>query len=252
MLGQRIGEEGFVWFIGIVTDIEDPKKLGRVKIRVFNMDGPPDKGIDDGDLKWARPLLPVTSASFYQVGSSPTGVLPGSRVLGFYMDGKIRRKPVFMGTIPFIDEGKESGHSVSKQARGDGPVDKTYLDYEPQTQYAAQYPYNKTLTTSSGHVIEIDDTPAAERIHIYHRSGTYIEMNPDGSVVARSVDKNVDITIKDKIIASEEGDVVISTNAGNVEITAKKDCNIVTQGNVTMSAPQGVISLEAALINING
>lgn len=252
MIGQRIGEEGFIWFMGIVVDIDDPKKLGRVKVRVFNLDGPPDKGIDNEDLQWATPLMPVTSASFYQVGSSPTGMLPGSRVIGFYIDGKIRRKPVVMGSFPFIDQGDESGHSVSKQARGDAAVDKVYLDYEPKSQYAAEYPYNKTINTSSGHVIEIDDTPKAERIHIYHRSGTYIEMNPDGSVVARTADKNVDITIKDKLIASEEGNVVVSTNSGNVEITARGDCNILAEGSVTVAAPQGVISLEAPVISLNG
>ena len=75
--------------------------------------------------------------------------------------------------------------------------------------------------------------PKAERIHIYHRSGTYIEMNPDGSVVARTADKNVDITIKDKLIASEEGNVVVSTNSGNVEITARGDCNILALSIVT-------------------
>lgn len=251
-VGQNIGEDGFVWFLGIVADINDPKKLGRIKVRVFNLDGPPETGIDNEDLQWAIPLMPVTSASFYQVGRSPTGIVPGSRVIGFYIDGMIRRKPVVMGTYPIIDEGKISGHSVSKQARGEGEVEKTYLDYEPRSQYAAEYPYNKTINTSSGHVIEIDDTPEAERIHIYHRSGTYIEMNPDGSVVARTADKNIDISIGDKFVASEEGNIIISTNSGNVEITSKGDCNVLSEGNVTVSAPQGVLALEAALISING
>ena len=44
----------------------------------------------------------------------------------------------------------------------------------------------------------------------------------------------------------------MSTNSGNVEITARGDCNILAEGSVTVAAPQGVISLEAPVISLNG
>lgn len=50
----------------------------------------------------------------------------------------------------------------------------------PDSTYAAQYPYNSSTVTKSGHEIDIDDTEGAERIRIAHTNGTYIEMGKDG------------------------------------------------------------------------
>lgn len=54
---------------------------------------------------------------------------------------------------------------------------------EPESPYNAQYPYNHVYESESGHVIEIDDTPGAERLHWFHRSGTFKEIHPDGKQV---------------------------------------------------------------------
>ena len=39
---------------------------------------------------------------------------------------------------------------------------------EPETPYAAQYPFNHVKQTESGHIVEFDDTEGAERIQTYH------------------------------------------------------------------------------------
>jgi hypothetical protein len=58
---------------------------------------------------------------------------------------------------------------------------------EPKTPYAAKYPYNHVYESESGHVIEVDDTPGAERLHWYHRSGSFKEIHPSGLEVNKSV-----------------------------------------------------------------
>jgi len=60
---------------------------------------------------------------------------------------------------------------------------------EPETPYNARYPYNHVTQTESGHVFELDDTPDSERIHLYHRSGSFTEYHPDGTVVNKSTNK---------------------------------------------------------------
>jgi len=50
------------------------------------------------------------------------------------------------------------------------------------------YPNSSVLETPSGHVIEYDDTPSNERIRLFHTSGSYIEMKPDGTIIQKSVD----------------------------------------------------------------
>ena len=47
---------------------------------------------------------------------------------------------------------------------------------EPPSGYSARYPYNRVIETASGHSIELDDSPGGERIMIWHRDGSYIQI----------------------------------------------------------------------------
>lgn len=53
----------------------------------------------------------------------------------------------------------------------------------PKSFYKTRYPHNKARITPSGHIIEIDDTPGAERLRVGHKNGTYVEIGPDGTRV---------------------------------------------------------------------
>ena len=43
------------------------------------------------------------------------------------------------------------------------------------------------METESGHYIEFDDTSGNERIHIFHKIGTFIEIDASGNVVIKTV-----------------------------------------------------------------
>ena len=43
---------------------------------------------------------------------------------------------------------------------------------EPETPYAAEYPENHVYESTSGHIMEFDDTIDKERIHLRHEIGT--------------------------------------------------------------------------------
>ena len=43
----------------------------------------------------------------------------------------------------------------------------------PYKRRNTEYPYNRTYETESGHIVEFDDTPFAERIYEKHRTGTF-------------------------------------------------------------------------------
>lgn len=68
---------------------------------------------------------------------------------------------------------------------------------DPSTVYGAVYPYNKVMASESGHVIEVDDTPNYERIHTFHRSGTFDEMQPSGDRVMKTIGDSYRITYGD-------------------------------------------------------
>ena len=42
-----------------------------------------------------------------------------------------------------------------------------------------KYPFNHVIETGVGHYIEFDDTKGNESIHIFHKTGTFIEIDPD-------------------------------------------------------------------------
>ena len=55
------------------------------------------------------------------------------------------------------------------------------------TQSSAKYPTNHVFETESGHYVEFDDTAGNERIHLFHKKGTYIEIDSTGNVVIKTV-----------------------------------------------------------------
>ena len=61
---------------------------------------------------------------------------------------------------------------------------------EPTSIYGAIYPYNHVHESESGHLIEVDDTPGKERLHRYHRTGTYEEIGALGQRIVKVVNEN--------------------------------------------------------------
>ena len=57
------------------------------------------------------------------------------------------------------------------------------------------YPYNHVVETESGHIIEIDDSPGAERLYRQHRTGTFEEIHANGDRVTKVIGDNYEIVI---------------------------------------------------------
>ena len=95
-----IGMDGFIWFYGVVEDRQDPYLIGRVRVRCFGHHTGDKEELPTKDLPWAQVMLPVTSAGISGIGQSPTGLVEGSHVFGFFRDGEDRQEPVIMGSLP--------------------------------------------------------------------------------------------------------------------------------------------------------
>jgi hypothetical protein len=226
------------WFEGEIVDVDDPEKLGRVKVRETL--GHSNR-VSPEDLFWSHVLMPPTGANAKGAGVSPVGLTEDSKVIGFKINETLS---YVIGSVAYVPN--DADHSVSRQARGVGPVKKDYIKElgEKETEYDAKYPHNKTVTTSSGHVLELDDTPKAERIHVYHKSGSYVEIFPDGSIITKSMQDSVSVTMNDHAISVVKGDLQIVANEGMIEITSDKDINLVSKA--------GVVNIRGAVIGLNG
>ena len=95
-----IGLDGFIWFIGVVEDRQDPYLIGRVRVRCFGHHTGNKTELPTEDLPWAQVMLPVTSAGISGIGQSPIGLVEGSHVFGFFRDGEARQEPIVMGSMP--------------------------------------------------------------------------------------------------------------------------------------------------------
>ena len=239
MTTQQMGEEGFRWWLGVVEDIQDPKQLGRVKVRIIIEH---DEDVDTGDIDWAHIIMPSTSACVDGVGDTPN-LAVGSRVVGFYMDGNEKQMPMVLGSFPTIPGNDDNRHSLSWLHRGKNTITRDAIGPEPQSPYAAQYPYNRTITTKAGHVIELDDTPENQRVNIQHASGAYIEINNDGRIVIKSTTDGFDITDGTKtIFTSKDFDV---KSEGSITLGARGSVKIAAPGGITVT--QGSIHTKGAL-----
>ena len=95
-----MGLDGFVWFTGVVEDRQDPKKLGRVRVRVLGMHTEDLTKIPTTDLPWAHIMHPVTNPSMQGLGDTPTFLVEGSWVVGFFLDAVEKQQPLIIGSLP--------------------------------------------------------------------------------------------------------------------------------------------------------
>lgn len=233
------------------------------------------EGIPTEDLPWAYPMQPITSAAMNGIGDSPTGMVEGTHVIGISRDGRFMNDLIIIGTIGGIPQEASNPQvgfndpngtypkedyleepDTNRLARGEKLSETVYQDKkdsldenvskangigvwsEPMSPYAAEYPYNHVRESESGHLQEWDDTSGAERIHTYHKTGTFEEIHADGSRVTRIIGDDYEIVnsgknvhIKGNMNVTINGDASLLIN-GNVEEQVKKNVNRVVEGNL--------------------
>lgn len=239
MTTKNFGTEGFFWWFGVVEDRDDPQKLGRVKVRVHNFHGDKIK-TPTADLQWAFIVMQPTSASYQKTGLSPTGLMVGSTVVGFFADGSEGQMPMILGSLPGIEDRDPAKHDVTLLAREVNPLNKNTVGPEPSSAYSAVYPYNRVYQSESGHIVELDDTPNRERIHVFHRSGTYMEVNQEGRRVNKIVDNDIEVVLKDKTVYIQ----------GNAKVEVKGNVNIKVDGNYNLDVT-GDLKINGKTVNLN-
>lgn len=239
MTTKNLGIEGFFWWFGVVEDRNDPQKLGRVKVRVHNFHGTKVDTITD-DLQWAFIIMPPTSASYQKTGLAPTGLMVGSTVFGFFADGGEGQMPMILGSLPGIEDKDPAKHDVTLLAREVNPLNKNTVGPEPSSAYSATYPYNRVYQSESGHIVELDDTPNKERIHVFHRTGTYTEINQEGRRVNKIVGDDIEVVLKDKTVYIQ----------GNAKVEIKGNVDVKVDGNYNLNV-SGDIKINGKTINLN-
>lgn len=141
---------------------------------------------------------------------------------------------------------------------------------QPNNGFGSKYPFNKVMETESGHIQEFDDSPGHERIHTYHRSGTFTEIDPNGTQVNYIIGDNFTLMERNgsihvageynltadgnaNIFCRSDANIEVSSNANvrvgnNVSLAVANDVDIAVGGHFNVKAV-GDFNVQAANIN---
>ena len=149
-----MGQDGFVWFVGVVEDRIDPSALGRVRVRCLGYHTASVIDLPTTDLPWAHVMHPVTDPSMHGMGNTPSFLVEGSYVVGFFRDVE-KQQLVIMGTLPGIPEEEANPKLGFNDPRGK----KAKQDAYKGDPVYGPYPVDgEDYTMSSGHEVGEPDT----------------------------------------------------------------------------------------------
>ena len=258
-MNNFLGRDGFHWWVGVVESRMDPLHLGRVRVRIFGWHTENLQELPSDDLAWAIPMLPPNSRDYSntpyendwvvgffmdgEAGQFPIcmGVLPGipSNEHDTSKGFADHRTSEQLSNAPQNEFARGLNEPTTSRLYRAETLDKTIVQKikdnkvtgvagadggtwdQPDPSYKTVPPYNEVIETESGHVFELDDTKDAERVNLAHRTGTFIEMRPDGSQVTRIVKDNYEIISGNDFVVVQ----------GNCNLTINGNANVYVKGN---------------------
>lgn len=258
-----MGLKNLNFFIGVVEDNNDPRKEGRVKVRAFGIHGT-NTQIQTSDLPWATMIVPNINfvppplnawvfGFFIDGRDSQQPMIMG--IIPTQMTRNVDPNRNGYGSIAtenhlLLAKGsrpQDFGEPMlSRNARGENvhmshplAMEVTKVSdikmagseetwSEPGSAYHAEYPFNHVYETASGHSIEVDDTPGAERILVFHKNGSYIQIDSAGTTTHKSTGDKYDIN-------EANHHVYIGNNGGGAKstVTIMGDSVVYVDGNKT-------------------
>jgi len=203
---------------GLVVDNLDPKHAGRIKVRVYGVFD--DLAVDL--IPWAEYADPMMGG---QAGFGGFFVPDVQSHVWVFFEAGDHMQPVYFAGAP--------AHS-----------------HMPPERSESEYPFNRVLKTKAGHIVEFDDSPDAERIRIFHKSGTMFVMYANGDMDEYVVG-NVNRVVMGDVEETVVGDYTKSVG-GNLEelISGNHETSIV--GSRKEQSGDGSEYLSGGVIDING
>jgi uncharacterized protein (DUF2345 family) len=219
-----IGHDGFIWWVGIVEDIDDPLTLGRCKVRIFGYH--PAKNTDlvpTEDLPWATTIHSVNTRNLY------APLEKGDWVFGFFLDALSAQEPAIMGYYPSVPE----------------TSDKNFSDELTKTRNFARVHDAKNSSNTfcweiGNNIIEVIKESATEangHILIQHATGAKINIDTNGNVLVYTPNSNI-------TLQTDSGDIDLRAN--NITLSAQSNLTLTTQNNLNISAG-GYIDVKSDL-----
>lgn len=234
IFGQLVEQSGsgnriYGLVVGVVTNNQDPDKLGRVKVKLPWLS-------EQHESHWARIVTPMAGAE--------RGIyfLPevDDEVLLAFEHGDVG--------LPYVLGALWNGKDKPPEDNGDGKNNM------------------RTIKSRSGHIVRLDDTEGEEKIEIVDKSeknkitvstkDNAITINADADITIGSANgklifesaKGIDIKSKDDI-AIEAGGTKIAFKTSGIEM---KSATVKIEANANMDLKGGaVLNVKGQMVNLN-
>ena len=167
-----LGISEFKWFVGVVEDRHDPQKLGRLRVRALGIHTSDKSKIATADLPWASVILPSTAAGISGLGQSPSFIVEGAWVWGYFRDGEgLMQEMVIVGTLPGrpAELGKTASGFYDPNSRLDEDGEPTGVSIypkekeEPDTnRLAVNDPEKPHSTLTTRKAARVENIPTAD------------------------------------------------------------------------------------------
>ena len=149
-----MGRDGFHWFVGVVEDRNDPSALGRVRVRCLGYHTDDLTELPTTDLPWAHVMHPVTDPCMHGMGNTPSFLVEGSYVVGFFRDPE-KQQLVIMGSLPGVPEGPADPSKGFNDPRGEY---SKQIEFKGNPTYGPYPVDGDEYTMRSGHEAGESDT----------------------------------------------------------------------------------------------
>lgn len=236
-------------YAGIVENVRDPEKLGRVKVRVphvYGVTGSTVGAIPTNDLPWAMPMgLPAGGSAASGGGSW----LPemGDQVLVQFLDGE-PEKPVWSWFMQTQGQAKKFG--LHRYATTDGTVGNP--ERSAWTRYGHTVEWNSAgliLTTSGGYRLTLTDPGNNDgQVRLATSAGQYLSLDDDVSAATLNVLDDFYLNVGDQIVATcSKLSLTTTSDDLSAQIGADLVLDIARSAFVTAAAK---IELDAPRVNL--
>lgn len=176
-------------FKAVVKDVDDPLKMGRVRLFVEDVMAGPESDPEQW-LDWAEANVQPAPDD---AGLGGVDVPPLGAYLWVTFEQGDVDYPIFEGGR-FVEPEDATPRGISDLAKGEGDAGLSRsaqtvnnVVVPGDTAGSSEYPFNRVIVTKSGQVVEYDNSPGVERIRVRNADGTFIELAASKDFVVQAL-----------------------------------------------------------------
>lgn len=136
-----------------------------------------------------------------------------------------------------------SGQQFNTNEEGKTTPRKFTVDKDARSmESGGTYPNYWSHKTRSGHSFIMDDSEGNETVTLQHRSGTAIQMRPDGGMLLTTHNGKYEVVLgEERVTISGASDITVKGDTslrcyGDYNVTVHKDYNLTVLGNMNMTS----------------